>query len=266
MKELAIEELGLTRQREVVLRTIREADAHLTANEVFAAAKSMLPTISFATVYNSLRYLKEALSIIIDLSFSLTAVPGEASVFGLDGAATYLFEYPYGCVEQQTSRIRPLLAGGDLLEAFDLEVLGGERQAVIEAYLNRLRRPHLYDSDASGTPVLESVETDDALKHLAKADALADMKATGFVADDDDLIEDEDDGPGIPDAIQTRIFDPIFTPKEPGKGTGLGLSTTHRIVVEKHRGDLRVDSRPGSTRFTVRLPYDAAIVTPGAET
>jgi Fur family transcriptional regulator, peroxide stress response regulator len=60
VKELAIEELGLTRQREVVLRTIREADAHLTANEVFAAAKAMLPTISFATVYNSLRYLKEA--------------------------------------------------------------------------------------------------------------------------------------------------------------------------------------------------------------
>ena len=60
MKETAIEELGLTRQREVVLRAIRDADAHLTANEVFAAAKSMLPTISFATVYNSLRYLKEA--------------------------------------------------------------------------------------------------------------------------------------------------------------------------------------------------------------
>lgn len=59
MKESAIEDLGLTRQREVVLRAIREADAHLTANEVFAAAKAMLPSISFATVYNSLRYLRE---------------------------------------------------------------------------------------------------------------------------------------------------------------------------------------------------------------
>lgn len=51
---------GLTPQREVVLEVIRESKAHLTANEVFASAKEKLPTISFATVYNSLRYLKEA--------------------------------------------------------------------------------------------------------------------------------------------------------------------------------------------------------------
>lgn len=55
-----IQKLGLTRQREVVLRVIRDACDHLTANEVFAAAKELLPSISFATVYNSLRYLKEA--------------------------------------------------------------------------------------------------------------------------------------------------------------------------------------------------------------
>ena len=55
-----IQNLGLTRQREVVLRVIRDANAHLTANEVFSAAKSLLPSISFATVYNSLRYLKDA--------------------------------------------------------------------------------------------------------------------------------------------------------------------------------------------------------------
>ena len=55
-----IQNLGLTRQREVVLQVIRDADGHLTANEVFAAAKAKLPSISFATVYNSLRYLKDA--------------------------------------------------------------------------------------------------------------------------------------------------------------------------------------------------------------
>jgi Fur family peroxide stress response transcriptional regulator len=55
-----IQELGLTKQREVVLQVIREADEHLTASEVFAAAKDLLPSISFATVYNSLRFLKEA--------------------------------------------------------------------------------------------------------------------------------------------------------------------------------------------------------------
>src|SRR5215213_9374545 len=55
-----IQELGLTKQREVVLQVIRDAEQHLTANEVFTSAKDLLPSISFATVYNSLRFLKEA--------------------------------------------------------------------------------------------------------------------------------------------------------------------------------------------------------------
>jgi Fur family transcriptional regulator, peroxide stress response regulator len=55
-----IKDLGLTRQREVVLQVIRDEPEHLTANEVFDKAKQLLPGISFATVYNSLRYLKEA--------------------------------------------------------------------------------------------------------------------------------------------------------------------------------------------------------------
>jgi Fur family peroxide stress response transcriptional regulator len=60
MEVEAIQDLGLTRQREVVLRVIRSAEGHLTANEVFGYAKDLLPSISFATVYNSLRYLKDA--------------------------------------------------------------------------------------------------------------------------------------------------------------------------------------------------------------
>ena len=53
-------DLGLTKQREVVLQVIQNATEHLTANEVFDEAKGLLSTISFATVYNSLRYLKDA--------------------------------------------------------------------------------------------------------------------------------------------------------------------------------------------------------------
>ncbi|HJT28077.1 MAG TPA: transcriptional repressor [Pyrinomonadaceae bacterium] len=52
------ENLGLTKQRRTVLRVIRESDDHLTANEVFERARQLLPGIAFATVYNSLRYLK----------------------------------------------------------------------------------------------------------------------------------------------------------------------------------------------------------------
>jgi Fur family ferric uptake transcriptional regulator/Fur family peroxide stress response transcriptional regulator len=49
---------GLTKQRRIVLRVIQESDKHLTANEVFDDARRLTPDISFATVYNSLNYLK----------------------------------------------------------------------------------------------------------------------------------------------------------------------------------------------------------------
>jgi len=60
MEVKSIQDLGLTKQREVVLQVILAAPEHLTANEVFVNAKALLPSISFATVYNSLRYLKDA--------------------------------------------------------------------------------------------------------------------------------------------------------------------------------------------------------------
>ena len=60
MEAATIQDLGLTKQREVVLQVIRDSHGHLTASEVFTGAKSLLPSISFATVYNSLRYLKGA--------------------------------------------------------------------------------------------------------------------------------------------------------------------------------------------------------------
>jgi signal transduction histidine kinase len=63
-----------------------------------------------------------------------------------------------------------------------------------------------------------------------------------------------DDGPGIPEEAQRRIFDPFFTTKPVGSGTGLGLDTAVRIVRDRHDGDVRMQSRPGETVFTVRLP------------
>jgi Fur family transcriptional regulator, peroxide stress response regulator len=49
----------LTRQRKVVLDVVQAGDTHPTAGEVFEAARKLMPAISFATVYNSLRYLKQ---------------------------------------------------------------------------------------------------------------------------------------------------------------------------------------------------------------
>ncbi|MGI5218581.1 ATP-binding protein [Nocardia sp. CA-290969] len=68
------------------------------------------------------------------------------------------------------------------------------------------------------------------------------------------VVEIADSGPGIPAEVQHRIFEPFFTTKPVGEGTGLGLDISFRIVVNKHGGDIRVDSRPGATTFTVWLP------------
>jgi signal transduction histidine kinase len=70
------------------------------------------------------------------------------------------------------------------------------------------------------------------------------------------LIEFGDTGPGVPAEIRDRIFEPFFTTKEVGEGTGLGLDISWRIVVNKHHGDLRVESEPGNTRFQVCLPIN----------
>jgi len=62
-----------------------------------------------------------------------------------------------------------------------------------------------------------------------------------------------DNGGGIPDEIRPRIFDPFFTTKDVGQGTGLGLDIARRIV-QTHRGQIDVRSRPGRTEVLVRLP------------
>jgi signal transduction histidine kinase len=67
-----------------------------------------------------------------------------------------------------------------------------------------------------------------------------------------------DDGPGIPEDARDRIFEPFFTTKDVGLGTGLGLSTALQIVAERHGGSLTVESEPGHTTFTVRLPLSHA--------
>ncbi|MCG8569762.1 MAG: ATP-binding protein [Spirochaetes bacterium] len=64
-----------------------------------------------------------------------------------------------------------------------------------------------------------------------------------------------DNGPGIEPDQLGQIFNPFFTTKEEGKGTGLGLNISYDIIVNKHKGELLVDSQLGKgTTFTIKIP------------
>ena len=87
----------------------------------------------------------------------------------------------------------------------------------------------------------------DAMKNGGKLTIRTARDQTGV------LVEICDTGSGIPEDVQGKIFEPFFTTKKMGEGTGLGLDAVYRII-RKHHGNITVESKPGNTRFQVRLP------------
>jgi signal transduction histidine kinase len=66
------------------------------------------------------------------------------------------------------------------------------------------------------------------------------------------IIQVSDNGPGIPEDMKAKLFDPFFTSKP--KGSGLGLTSTQNIIIN-HKGNIHVDSEPGKgTTFSITLP------------
>ncbi len=80
------------------------------------------------------------------------------------------------------------------------------------------------------------------------------LKIKTYQKDHHVVVEITDNGPGIPEEIQSRIFEPFFTTKAPGQGTGLGLHISHDIIANHHHGQLTVQSKPGETKFRAVLP------------
>ena len=74
------------------------------------------------------------------------------------------------------------------------------------------------------------------------------------VEDDHVVVEVVDSGSGMSPAVAARAFEAFYTTKDVDSGTGLGLDIARRIVVERHHGDISIDSRPGETTVHVRLP------------
>jgi signal transduction histidine kinase len=89
---------------------------------------------------------------------------------------------------------------------------------------------------------------------ISAMDGKGELELNAYRDGDWVVVEVADNGPGISTEARDKVFDPFYTTKAPGEGTGLGLSISHGIVVEKHRGQISVDSKPGATRFTIKLP------------
>jgi len=119
-----------------------------------------------------------------------------------------------------------------------------------------------YDRSLPAIPVY-AAELNQAWTNLID-NALSAMGETGVLTvrtgldHDHVFVEIGDTGPGVPPEIRERIFEPFFTTKPVGQGTGLGLNIAWRIVVNQHHGNIRAESAPGNTRFTVWLPVTPA--------
>ncbi len=95
---------------------------------------------------------------------------------------------------------------------------------------------------------------DNAISAASDGGGAVRLRAEHHVPSNSVIVEVRDDGPGVPPDIQPRIFEPFFTTKGVGEGTGMGLDIANRIVRERHQGRIDVESKPGDTRFRVRLP------------
>ncbi|HEY2041483.1 MAG TPA: ATP-binding protein, partial [Jatrophihabitans sp.] len=200
----------------------------------------------------------------------LNKVASTVNSDALDGAVRWLnytveTEMLMNEIEDSTNRISTLVAAAkqysqmdrapfqvvDVHELLDstLVMLGrkiGDGIKVVKDYDRELPAIPAYAAE------LNQVWTNLIDNAVAAMDGSGTLTVRTSRADEYLLVEIEDTGPGIDDAVKQRIFEPFFTTKPVGEGTGLGLDIAWRIVVNKHHGDLTVVSVPGDTRFQVR--------------
>jgi len=69
------------------------------------------------------------------------------------------------------------------------------------------------------------------------------------------VVEIADTGAGMTPEVQARAFEAFYTTKDVGRGAGLGLDISRRIIVDRHHGQITIDSRPGATVLRVELPH-----------
>jgi Na+/proline symporter/signal transduction histidine kinase len=136
------------------------------------------------------------------------------------------------CVEEALQLVRLSRSGKQLetrIDCPDPLLVEGDRQRLIQVFVNLLTNA----CDAS-----------------QPGDTLA---ITGRIEGNYVVMRLSDQGHGIPEALQEKVFEPFYTTKPAGEGTGLGLPLAYSIV-QQHSGNLTLKSNPQGTTFTLRLP------------
>ncbi len=164
-----------------------------------------------------------------------------SEIVGALKSYTHLDQAPIQEVDVRKGLEDTLLILKPKLRDIDIEIEFGEVPEIV-AYASELNQvwTNLIDNAA------------DAVTSSGREDGMVTLRTS---ADDGSVtVEIEDNGTGIPEGDLDRIFDAFFTTKPPGSGTGLGLDISYSIIVHKHRGAITVDSEPGRTVFSVKLP------------
>jgi signal transduction histidine kinase len=119
----------------------------------------------------------------------------------------------------------------------------------------RIRRDYADLPSVPGYPSeLNQVWTNLIDNAIDAMDGCGELRVTTRLEADRVMVEIGDDGPGVPPEALPYLFQPFFTTKDIGRGTGLGLHLSRDVVTQRHHGSIDVTSKPGDTRFTVRLP------------
>jgi signal transduction histidine kinase len=217
------------------------------------------------------------------VSASVDEVDASASLQGAIGWLRYTIETELlmNQIAEASKRISALLAGAKQYSQMDRAPY---QVADVHELLHSTIKTLFGDKVGNDKPVKLAKEFDKSIPEIACYpgdlnevwsnlihNAIQAMDGRGTLTirtmrEGDEMIRVEicDDGPGIAEDLIDRIFTPFFTTKPFGEGTGLGLDLARRIVVEKHQGDIRVESKPGDTKFIVILPLQAPA--PEAET
>jgi signal transduction histidine kinase len=162
-----------------------------------------------------------------------------------------------GAIKEYTFMDQSPIQNVDIVKTLEttLTILNHKLKRGVDVQRNYQKTPLFVNSFGSELNQVWTNIIDNAIDAMG---GKGELRVRAFREDDCVVVEIGDNGPGISPEVEAHIFEPFFTTKGVGEGTGLGLDTVQRIV-KKHRGNIQVDSKPGDTRFQVRLPLSQSV-------